>query len=228
MATSPAATETNNRGRARATRTKAKRRHDRRSGIACMPAILAGIGAPAVGRQMRKTPSRPLPERRASRCLPRSPYCADARAAANPRRRPPRSAACSLRGHAALFGRAAGFDPDAVALDARRARRAHLAADREPLAGAAARGADRRGRTFLPACRRRLARPAGRDRGCRRRRHPRRIGHSPAGRQESVSVAGAQVRPQDVEVPLAYWLVFVLGRRRTLEIYLNIAEWGPS
>src|SRR5262245_58909021 len=31
-----------------------------------------------------------------------------------------------------------------------------------------------------------------------------------------------------LEVPLAYWLVFVLGRRRTLEIYLNIAEWGPS
>jgi len=31
-----------------------------------------------------------------------------------------------------------------------------------------------------------------------------------------------------LEVPLAYWIDFVLGKRRTLEIYLNIAEWGPS
>ena len=31
-----------------------------------------------------------------------------------------------------------------------------------------------------------------------------------------------------LEVPLAYWLDFVLGKRRTLEIYLNIAEWGPN
>ena len=31
-----------------------------------------------------------------------------------------------------------------------------------------------------------------------------------------------------LEVPLAYWLDFVLGKRRTLEIYLNVAEWGPS
>jgi monofunctional glycosyltransferase len=31
-----------------------------------------------------------------------------------------------------------------------------------------------------------------------------------------------------LEVPLAYWIDFVLGKRRTLEIYLNIAEWGPT
>ena len=31
-----------------------------------------------------------------------------------------------------------------------------------------------------------------------------------------------------LEVPLAYWIDFVLGKRRTLEIYLNIAEWGPN
>jgi len=31
-----------------------------------------------------------------------------------------------------------------------------------------------------------------------------------------------------LEVPLAYWIDFVLGKRRALEIYLNIAEWGPN
>ena len=31
-----------------------------------------------------------------------------------------------------------------------------------------------------------------------------------------------------LEVPLAYWIDFVLGKRRTLEIYLNFAEWGPN
>ncbi len=31
-----------------------------------------------------------------------------------------------------------------------------------------------------------------------------------------------------IEVPLAMWLNLVLGKRRVLEIYLNIAEWGPN
>jgi len=31
-----------------------------------------------------------------------------------------------------------------------------------------------------------------------------------------------------VELPLALWIDFVLPKRRVLEIYLNIAEWGPS
>jgi monofunctional glycosyltransferase len=31
-----------------------------------------------------------------------------------------------------------------------------------------------------------------------------------------------------VEVPLALWLDLVLGKRRVLEIYLNVAEWGPN
>ena len=30
------------------------------------------------------------------------------------------------------------------------------------------------------------------------------------------------------EVPLAYYADFVLGKRRILEIYLNVAEWGPG
>ncbi len=31
-----------------------------------------------------------------------------------------------------------------------------------------------------------------------------------------------------IEMPLALWLDLVLSKRRLLEIYLNIAEWGPD
>jgi monofunctional biosynthetic peptidoglycan transglycosylase len=31
-----------------------------------------------------------------------------------------------------------------------------------------------------------------------------------------------------LEVPLAYYADIVLGKRRVLEIYLNVAEWGPG
>jgi monofunctional glycosyltransferase len=31
-----------------------------------------------------------------------------------------------------------------------------------------------------------------------------------------------------LEVPLALWVDLILSKRRILEIYLNIAEWGPS
>jgi len=31
-----------------------------------------------------------------------------------------------------------------------------------------------------------------------------------------------------LEFPLALWINLVLGKRRVLEIYLNIAEWGPN
>jgi monofunctional biosynthetic peptidoglycan transglycosylase len=31
-----------------------------------------------------------------------------------------------------------------------------------------------------------------------------------------------------LELPLALWLTVVLPKRRILEIYLNIAEWGPN
>jgi monofunctional glycosyltransferase len=31
-----------------------------------------------------------------------------------------------------------------------------------------------------------------------------------------------------LEAPLALWIDLVLGKRRVLEIYLNIAEWGPN
>ena len=31
-----------------------------------------------------------------------------------------------------------------------------------------------------------------------------------------------------LEIPLALWMYYVLPKKRVLEIYLNIAEWGPN
>src|SRR5262245_27025211 len=31
-----------------------------------------------------------------------------------------------------------------------------------------------------------------------------------------------------LEFPLALWIDLILGKRRTMEVYLNIAEWGPN
>jgi monofunctional biosynthetic peptidoglycan transglycosylase len=39
---------------------------------------------------------------------------------------------------------------------------------------------------------------------------------------------GRSVVRKVLELPLALWLDLVLGKRRLMEIYLNIAEWGPS
>jgi monofunctional biosynthetic peptidoglycan transglycosylase len=39
---------------------------------------------------------------------------------------------------------------------------------------------------------------------------------------------GRSVVRKALEFPLALWLDLVLGKRRLMEVYLNIAEWGPS
>ena len=39
---------------------------------------------------------------------------------------------------------------------------------------------------------------------------------------------GRSVVRKALELPLALWIDLVLGKRRVLEIYLNIAEWGPT
>src|SRR2546423_292324 len=39
---------------------------------------------------------------------------------------------------------------------------------------------------------------------------------------------GRSIVRKALEFPLALWLDFVLGKRRLMEIYLNIAEWGPN
>lgn len=39
---------------------------------------------------------------------------------------------------------------------------------------------------------------------------------------------GRSVIRKGLELPLAYWIDFVLPKRRILEIYLNVAEWGPN
>jgi len=40
--------------------------------------------------------------------------------------------------------------------------------------------------------------------------------------------SGRSVIRKALELPLALWLDLVLGKRRLMEIYLNIAEWGPT
>lgn len=39
---------------------------------------------------------------------------------------------------------------------------------------------------------------------------------------------GRSIIRKGLEFPLALWIDFVLPKRRILEIYLNIAEWGPD
>jgi monofunctional biosynthetic peptidoglycan transglycosylase len=39
---------------------------------------------------------------------------------------------------------------------------------------------------------------------------------------------GHSVVRKVLEIPLAIWLTMVLPKRRILEIYLNVAEWGPD
>jgi monofunctional biosynthetic peptidoglycan transglycosylase len=39
---------------------------------------------------------------------------------------------------------------------------------------------------------------------------------------------GRSVVRKALEFPLALWADLVLGKRRVMEIYLNIAEWGPE
>ena len=39
---------------------------------------------------------------------------------------------------------------------------------------------------------------------------------------------GRSVVRKVLEIPLAIWMTLVLPKRRILEIYLNIAEWGPN
>jgi monofunctional biosynthetic peptidoglycan transglycosylase len=39
---------------------------------------------------------------------------------------------------------------------------------------------------------------------------------------------GRSVVRKALEFPLALWIDLILGKRRVMEIYLNIAEWGPS
>jgi monofunctional biosynthetic peptidoglycan transglycosylase len=39
---------------------------------------------------------------------------------------------------------------------------------------------------------------------------------------------GRSVVRKALELPLALWIDLVLGKRREMEIYLNVAEWGPN
>jgi monofunctional glycosyltransferase len=39
---------------------------------------------------------------------------------------------------------------------------------------------------------------------------------------------GRSIVRKALEIPLALWMYYTLPRKRVLEIYLNIAEWGPN
>nr|WP_231711329.1 biosynthetic peptidoglycan transglycosylase [Xanthobacter dioxanivorans] len=39
---------------------------------------------------------------------------------------------------------------------------------------------------------------------------------------------GREIIRKAIEIPLALWLDLVVSKRRLIEIYLNIAEWGPN
>ena len=39
---------------------------------------------------------------------------------------------------------------------------------------------------------------------------------------------GRSIVRKALELPLALWIDLVLGKRREMEIYLNVAEWGPN
>ena len=84
------------------------------------------------------------------------------------------------------------------------------------------------GTILFPSRRRSGRAPESARRGRRRVGDARRLDHHPADRQEPVPVAGPKLRPQGLELPLALWIDLVLPKRRIMEIYLNIAEWGPN
>ena len=56
----------------------------------------------------------------------------------------------------------------------------------------------------------------------------RRLDHHPAGGEELVPVAGPQPPAQGAGNAAGALAQLVLPKRRVLEIYLNIAEWGPN
>lgn len=56
-------------------------------------------------------------------------------------------------------------------------------------------------------------------------------GHSTIAQQTAKNLflwPGRSYVRKALELPLALWLDLVLGKRRLLEIYLNIAQWGPA
>src|SRR5215813_8664535 len=125
--------------------------------------------------------------------------------------------AAALCPGAALPHRQSGFDPDALALGKRRARGAKLRADRAHGAFAADDRDRVRGWPLLQPSRHRLARAAR--------------AVSTITQQTAKNLflwSGRSFVRKALEFPLALWIDFVLPKRRVLEIYLNIAEWGPN
>ena len=127
--------------------------------------------------------------------------------------------------------RPSGFDADAEGPGHLFRLRPPLGVARRCRAGARPFRHHVRGRSVLRASRRRSRRAEGRDRRrAGRRADARRLDDHHADGQEPVSLAAARsvTLRKVIELPLAVYLDLVLPKRRIMEIYLNIAEWGPG
>ena len=131
--------------------------------------------------------------------------------------------------HAALCRGRSGLDRDAVAPHDRRAGRAPICAAGAHFAGAVAGGDHRRGWPLLQPSRRGL--PEIRDAIADADDLDDLRGGSTITQQVAKNLflwPGRSFVRKALELPLALWIDLVLPKRRVLEIYLNIAEWGPN
>ena len=139
-------------------------------------------------------------------------------------------AAVAVSGDAVLSRRPSGLDADGLALAQGRAGVAAMDRFQGDFAGAAALGGGLRGRQILQPSRRRLGRAAGCDRRSRRTARCRAAARPSPSRWRRTCSCGraAAWSARALELPLAMWIDLVLPKQRILEIYLNIAELGPS
>ena len=82
--------------------------------------------------------------------------------------------------------------------------------------------------TILRASRRRFRSPQGSRRGGRKRLDARRQHDLDAGREEPLLWPSKSYVRKAIELPLTFFMELIWPKRRIMEVYLNIAEWGPG
>ena len=106
-----------------------------------------------------------------------------------------------------------------------------VGAARPHRAGPAARGDRRRGRHRSAATAASISAPCARRSSNPATTSPSARGASTITQQTAKNLflwQGRSFVRKALELPLALWLNIVLPKRRVMEIYLNIAEWGPN
>src|SRR5262245_37246543 len=137
--------------------------------------------------------------------------------------------AAALSGGAVLSRRSSGLDFDGLALAQGGAGVAAMGRSQRHVALTAAHGGGLGGREVLQPSRRRLGCAARGDGRCQDGEVVR--GGSTITQQVAKNLflwPGRSVVRKGLELPLSMWIDLVLGKQRVLEIYLNIAELGPS